>query len=295
MAMHGEFNGSERPAADDESGAAPGHAYCLDLVRRADPDRFLCTLLAPAKLRPTLLALYAFNVALGRAAETGGEPVLAQMRLAFWRESIAGLFAGRPAAEPILAALAEAVDGLPRAAFERLIDAHEGTLAGPPKTREALLDRLDAGPRVLFELALAAAGLEGAHALARDAGRAFGLSGTLRAAAWHARAGRLTLPLDLLAAESIAPEDVLECRPTPGLARVAAALAATAKTHLAAARAVRREVPPAGRAVLLPLRLAGADLARLRRRGHDLFDPRVAARGAGRVIAVLWGAASRHY
>ena len=42
-------------------------AYCAELVRTADRDRYLAALFAPAEHRGALYALYAFNVEIGRA------------------------------------------------------------------------------------------------------------------------------------------------------------------------------------------------------------------------------------
>ena len=55
-------------------------------LRRADPDRFLTALFAPAVARDVLLALYAFNHELARAREVTREPHLALIRLQWWRE-----------------------------------------------------------------------------------------------------------------------------------------------------------------------------------------------------------------
>lgn len=59
---------------------------CADLVRRADPDRFQAVMAAPAAMRGLLFALYAFNIELARAPWVSAEPMIAEMRVQWWRD-----------------------------------------------------------------------------------------------------------------------------------------------------------------------------------------------------------------
>src|SRR5215831_21043396 len=61
-----------------------------ELVRRHDPDRFFTALFAPPDRRETLLLLYAVNHELARAREATREPMIALMRLQWWREIAEG-------------------------------------------------------------------------------------------------------------------------------------------------------------------------------------------------------------
>ena len=61
-----------------------------ELVRTHDPDRFFTTLFAPVTARPALWALYAFNHEIARAKETVREPMMAMIRLQWWREVVEG-------------------------------------------------------------------------------------------------------------------------------------------------------------------------------------------------------------
>ena len=69
--------------------------------------RHLSTLYAPAEIRPALHAVHALDLALLDVAVTTKEPMVGHIRLAWWRERITELGAGRAPAEPILSALAE--------------------------------------------------------------------------------------------------------------------------------------------------------------------------------------------
>lgn len=77
------------------------------LVRRHDPDRFLCALFAPAGAREALFTLYAFNHELARAREAAREPTLALIRLQWWREVVEGTRKRHEVAEPLADAIAQ--------------------------------------------------------------------------------------------------------------------------------------------------------------------------------------------
>ena len=65
-------------------------AYCAELVRTADRDRFLSSLFAPAEHRAALHALYAFNVEVARVREVAREPLPGEIRLQWWSEVVNG-------------------------------------------------------------------------------------------------------------------------------------------------------------------------------------------------------------
>jgi NADH dehydrogenase [ubiquinone] 1 alpha subcomplex assembly factor 6 len=247
------------------------------LVRRHDRDRFLTTLFAPAEYRDDLFALYAFNHEVAKTREVVSEAALGRVRLQWWRESIAGIYAGEaPRRHEVVEPLAAAVrrHALPRESFERLIDARESDLEnGPPDSLAALERYLDAtsGNLVLLALTVLGAGEEAAAA-AHAVGIAYGLAGLLRAIPFHARAKRLYLPRDLSAAAGLRPErDLFELRSSPELRRVVAQLAEFATAHLAAAEAAAAHLPQRAFAAVLPAVLARADLARLKRARYDPF------------------------
>lgn len=271
-------------------------SYCAEQVRRLDPDRYYCTLFAPAARREALFALYAFNAEVARARESVSEPALGQIRLQWWREAIAGIYERAPPRHQVVTALAGAVAGgaLARHDFDRLIDARERDFDdAPPESLAALEDYAEGTSAALVALALSALGVAGdaPRAAGRHVGIAWALSGLLRAVPFHARSRRLYLPADVMAAEGVDGDDVLALKRPQGLAGVVAAVATVAADHLRAARALGREVPRAALPALLPASLAGADLARLRRARFDVFDAGVAAGGVGRKLRAAANAA----
>jgi phytoene synthase len=109
------------------------HRYVLDSVRETDRDRFLAALFAPEPARRGLLALLAFDHELARTRIVTSEPLLARIRLEWWREaSVEAAGTGKPRAQPLVDALTEAVrrQGLSQDAMAALIDAREEEIEG---------------------------------------------------------------------------------------------------------------------------------------------------------------------
>ena len=77
-----------------------------------DPDRTLALTYVPAERRPALAALWRLDAALGAVLAGGREPLISQIKLAWWRDSLAKLDQAPPPAEPVLQEVAKHV--LPR-------------------------------------------------------------------------------------------------------------------------------------------------------------------------------------
>jgi phytoene synthase len=149
---------------------AESHRYVLDTVRHGDRDRFLGALFARDPARTDLLAILAFDHELGRTRLVTREPMLARIRLEWWREAVAEAVAqGKPRAQPIVESLSETARRrrLTPEPLIALIDAREEEIEGP-------LDVVRAG-HALADLELAVLGID--HAPTQAAARAI-------AAAW---------------------------------------------------------------------------------------------------------------
>ena len=157
------------PASPPDSyrAAEASHRYVLDLVRNADRERFLGALFAPEPQRSGLLALLAFDHELARTRSVTKEPMLARIRLEWWREAMTeAAGSGKPRAQPIVDALAETVrrHGLALESLVDLIDAREEEIEGP-------LDVMRTG-HALADLELSVLGVE--DAASRQAAHAIG-------------------------------------------------------------------------------------------------------------------------
>jgi phytoene synthase len=72
-------------------------------VRTRDRDRYLSVLYAPAAVRPALLALHGIDLEMASVVVGTTEPMIGEIRLAWWREALQGLDRGVVPAQPLLA------------------------------------------------------------------------------------------------------------------------------------------------------------------------------------------------
>ena len=115
------------------SASEASQRYVLDEVRTADRDRFLAALFAPEPQRSGLLALLAFDHELSRTRTVTREPMLARIRLEWWRQAVAeAVGEDKPRAQPIVESLSETVrrHGLPQQRMLDLIDARAEEIEG---------------------------------------------------------------------------------------------------------------------------------------------------------------------
>jgi len=268
-------------------------AYCLDQVRRFDRDRYLAALFATAPAHADLMALYAFNLEVAKTRELVREPMMGLIRLQWWRDCIAEIYAGNERRHQVAQPLAAAIrrHGLERAAFDRLLEARESDLGETlPANLPALVEYVDATAGSLGVLAaqvLGGAGEQEARAV-RTVWIAWALAGLLRAVPFHARHRRVHLPEDLLAQQGLDAHDVLEQRRSPALADVARAVAAEADSHLAAGRALGRELPRRLLPVMLLGTLAAKYLRQIEAVCYDVYAPGLQDELPGRIWRLLW-------
>lgn len=177
-------------------------AACAAMVEKGDPDRFLATMTASAQARARLFALYAFNLEIARAPWVSSEPMIGQMRLQFWRDTLAEIADGAPArahevAAPLAAVVRETGLGVER--LDAMVIARWVDLDRTPfESAAALGDYLGATSGNLMVVSVAA--LNGDPALERPAqavGRASGLAGWLMAVPQLEARGWRALPDDI--------------------------------------------------------------------------------------------------
>ncbi|MDX5392794.1 MAG: squalene/phytoene synthase family protein [Caulobacteraceae bacterium] len=106
------------------------------MVARVDPDRWLSSrLIADPQTRADVIAIYAYDHELARAPKVASNPLLAEIRLTWWREVLDEVFEGRPVRRhPTAQALEGAVrrHGLARPPLEDMIDARYRELDEAP-------------------------------------------------------------------------------------------------------------------------------------------------------------------
>ncbi len=252
----------------------PPLSPCAALVRRHDPDRFLCALFAPQARREALFTLYAFNHELARAREAASEPTLALIRLHWWREVVEGTEKRHEVATPLAEAIA--AGALHRGDLLAMIEGREveADEAIPSRAAWHLYLAATAGG-VMLAAGRALGAPEPVLARLRRLGTAHGIAGQLRNLPALARAGRVLLPQDVLGAHGLTIHDITAARGADRLAPALAELAAEARALLAEAAG---PLPRPLIAAALPAVLARRDL-------RHATPP--ALRGLGDRLAVL--------
>ncbi|WP_417498000.1 squalene/phytoene synthase family protein [Maricaulis sp.] len=229
------------------------------LLQKSDPDRRLAALFAPAQLRVRLFALYALNHEIARIADATSESLIGEMKLTWWREAVSDLYLETPKVRrhAVTEAMAPLTDRLPQAELIDLIDARfDDISAAPHADLDALMDYVDRTSVRLIRLALILTGGELPQQQIIDAGRAWGLTGLMRAFAWRARIGRAPVAGDYLTELGGTPAMLAQGL---GSGKAKAALQPVRAIAEDAARAFRaagalpvEAVPAAGYAVLTP-------------------------------------------
>jgi len=275
------------------SGADADAAFCADLVRSHDFDRYASTLFVDAGTRRALLALYAFNVEICRVRDQVSQPLPGEIRLQWWTDMLAGSGHGGVEGNPVAAELRRAIGTyqLPVEPLSRLIEAHLFDLYNDPMPDlTALQAYVDATASTLFSLGARVTGetSDVTDHLARHAGLAQGFVRVITALPADAARRQLFVPLQLLESHGSGMEEAFARTATPQLRAAVDQLVSEARANLATAFDLLADVPPAVRPIFLPLALVGDDLKRMSRADADLFDP--PARSRLRTLWMLWRA-----
>ena len=186
-----------------------------DQVREADPERWLSSrFVGDARARADLIALYAFEAELMSIPTRVTQPLLAEMRYAWWREQMDGVFSGfARKGHPVLEALTDLVArrSLDRTPFDALIEAHIDRVHGEPHD----LDAFYVGPMQAAVRVLTGPGHDDAVA---DTGRVRGLTQVGRkdeAAALRPAANRALRSLPAVAFPAVAHAALTAEAPEP--------------------------------------------------------------------------------
>lgn len=170
---------------------------CAALVERGDPDRFAAVMAAPVAARPVLVVLYAFNLEVARAPWVTKEPMIAEMRLQWWRDVLAEAASGKRRAHEVAGPLADliAARGLDVAVLDRLVEARRWDVYSDPFEDAAAFDAYldDTAGGMMLAVARALAPQTEAEAALRGFGWATGLAAFLRAVPDLEARGRIPL------------------------------------------------------------------------------------------------------
>ena len=264
-------------------------SYSGALIRDHDRDRYLSSLFLPARIRPALWALYAFNYEIARTREVVSDTTLGLIRLQWWRDAFAAIYAGRAAPQhEILRDLAPAAAAyaLPREAFEELLYAREFDLEDMvPANLQGMEAYAGFTNAPLLRLARRIAG-EAAADDGERAARAYGLAGLLRAVPFHAGQRRCYLPADLLRLHGVAPDDLYDGKASDRLPPVVR----TVRRHAAF---IVSEDRPTSKTVVLATALARMNLQAIEAAGDNVFAARLTLPPPFRELRLLLAALRR--
>jgi phytoene synthase len=229
---------------------------------RGEPDRYLAATLAPPAARPALAAIAAFSAELARIPATVSEPLLGEIRLQWWRDTLAEARGGLRSGHPVADALADAErrHSLAPELLAAMIEARELDLAGGmPQDEQGLAAYLEATEGHPFRLGLHVLGARHAEdePLATAAGLAYGIARALGRLPMLLHNGGFPLPADRLRAAGVDPARLAEAPAQAGfedgIVRVAGEMRERARSALAMLRGRWRHLPPHARPALLPL------------------------------------------
>jgi phytoene synthase len=268
-------------------------AFCADLVRAHDFERYAATVFVNADRRRALLALYAFNVEISRVREQVSQPLPGEIRLQWWTDMLAGAGHGGIEGNPVAAELLRAIRtyGLPTEPLSRLIDEHQFDLYNDPMPSMAALEAyVQDTSSALLALGARIMGRQSGETdhLARHAGLAQGFARVIATLPVDAARRQLFVPLQLLEHNGSGMEEVFAARETPQLRAALDQLLGEARGHLKTAFELLADAPSEVRPLFLPLALLRRDLKRMSRADSDPFMPRVTSRL--RTLWTLWRA-----
>lgn len=173
---------------------------CAADVRRYDPDRYFASLFASDQdIRLGLWTLYAFHLEVAKIREIVSEPMLGQIRLQWWRDSIDEIFTGEARIHAVVQCLVRLTDryDLQQSHFETILSARDFDLSDePPESVSALVHYAENVSGSLFRLC---AGLshqndQKAGAWAHQIGTCWALVGLMRSAPHSIAHGKSYIP-----------------------------------------------------------------------------------------------------
>jgi len=245
----------------------------FQIVRTHDLERYLTALMAPRRVRGSLMALYAFNCELARIPGLVTEPALGEIRLQWWRDALGHMDGKVAMAAPVADALGTAIatHDLPKPLLLGMIDARSADLDGGGfHDLPALKAYLYKSEGALFALSARILGADTAQIsrAANEAAVACGLTNVMRVLPRDAAAGRVMLPLSMLDAHTIRPEQILAGKGDADLKPVLAELAGVARTARDRAFLQIAELEPSARRAFAPLELVEPYLNVLEKPDH---------------------------
>jgi len=253
--------------------------YCQEKAAASGSSFYYSFLFLPPERRRAITALYAFCREVDDVVDESSDPQLAATKLAWWRQEIAGLYAGTPR-HPVSQALAPHIRsfGLEETNMQEIISGMEMDLTQTRYLDWKGLERYCyhvAG--VVGLLAARIFGFSEPRTLeyARELGIAFQLTNIIRDVGEDARKNRIYLPMEDLQKFNVPAADILAQRQSDAFRSLMQFEAARARSHYEQAF---RSLPSADRKAqrpgLIMAAIYRALLAEIERDGFSVLERR---------------------
>jgi phytoene synthase len=267
---------------------------CLEMVRRQDRARYLTTLYAPSAARPGLWALHALNLELARLSETVSEPMIGDIKLAWWQETVDAVYAGNRRKHDVAQALSLLVTVVPQNLLATMIEGRSTDLdQGYLKDFAALENYAcqTGGAQQQAVMHILGVQDDGLHQKACDIGTAWTLTGIVRAISFHASRQRVYLPAQELAALGVNRESLFQRAIGPEIVPLVTRVTRRAQELLGS----RIDGSPQALPGFLLGTLVRDHCARISKAGYDVTRLNADAGDVVRQLKLMWASLRRQY
>lgn len=310
--LRGQSSGVARPivflvtrgvSSNVGTGGSNPAQYCLELVRRTDHEHYLTNLLLPAALQTDSFAIRAFSSEISGVRDVVSERTLGQVRLQFWRDTVAGLYRDKCPTHPVAVQLYRTIKKQrpSEQLFMNLIRSREQFLSDKPfnsleDVEHYGQDAFSSVYLILLELMNNQNG-HLKHSVTQ-LGQCEGLITLLRALPYNASKRRCYLPTQLLSERGLSAEKIIRCdgeNIQKEITEVIEIIAARAEEHLMNARFRAKHLKGDEALVMLPCVAADQYLTRLSKAGCNVWDKTLHSRNSWLPASLYWHKFKRSY
>lgn len=257
-------------------------AKCIDIVRKQDPNHYLCSTLLSPKYRATSFILHALNCELDQIVNKTTKAHLAALKFKWWTDAVNKVCndADKVPPHPVASSLPDIVKDSRTCKYflTKLVKGKLERAENPlriAKTMETVEDHFETTYSSLFYLILESSGVDDTDCLqaASHMGKGVGLTLLLKSIPRDALNDKVYLPTDLCLKSKVNYNKVTKGYNSDGLTDVVFQVASKAKIHLDEVRQRHTSLPSHLKPFLLPCIPPLKYLERLERANFAPFTP----------------------
>lgn len=253
--------------------------FATKYLRDHDRDRFLSTLVLPAKAQSHVTAILAFNADVAGIRERVSGPQPGEIRLQWWSDALTGQGHGEVRQNPLADALLDTIARyhIPVGTLQRLIGARRFDLYDDPMPDLETFEGY-AGETASTLLQLSAMILNDGDVVeqgdaAGHLGVAQAMIGHLRALGYVSAQGRIMLPWTILEANGVEETELFRGQDSEALHAALGQIAELAETHLQKANAAIKTMPGKLRPAYASVAILEKQLTNWKQNGTNPFTP----------------------